>query len=116
MAKNSGRSSLGSLVHDRNQVDVQIGSEFVVADATGTPQTSPLSYTTGVYTIVVPDRAVEFICSPTTDLNIGSAVGMTTYDLIKANTKESLPCAKMQNIYVQRNSASGTLYFRFTLV
>ncbi len=43
-------------------------------------------------------------------------LGVSTYDLIKANTKESIACAKMQNIYMQRDSASGTAYFRFTVI
>lgn len=116
MTKNTGISSLGPLVKDSNNHKVQIGSGFTVADVTTVPQTSPLSYTTGVVTIVVPDRAVEMILSPTTDLRISDTVGVATYDVIKANTKESIPCARQQNIYLQRDASNGTLNFRFTVV
>lgn len=116
MAKNTGRSNFGSLARDRNQVAIQTGSSFTNADATGTPQTSPLAYTTGVYTIVVPTAAFELILMPTTDLRVGTEVTVATYDIVKANTKEAIGVANMQTIYIQRDASNGTLYFRFNII
>lgn len=115
MAKN-GLQSLNSLVRDQDRVPIQIGSSFQTEDATSTPQTSPLSYTASTTNLVVPDNAVEFVCQPTTALRISENSDMTPYDVIASNTKEAIPCARMSNIYITRDSSSGTLNFRFTLV
>lgn len=95
---------------------IQIGGSFQTSDATGTPQNSPLSYTTGVITIAVPDNAVELILNPTTDLRVSELLAMTTYDIVIGGSKESIPVARMSNVYVKRDSASGTLNFRFTII
>lgn len=116
MAKQSGGTPLKALARDTNQEAVQTGSSFVVADATGTPKTSPLAVSSSVITITVPDRAIEFIVNPSAAMRISSEVAMATYDVIAANTKESIPCARMQSIYVIRDSGDLTLNFRFTLV
>src|SRR3990167_1534168 len=107
MAKTEGQLT-NNVTREGSRIAIQAGGSFVIADVTGTPQTSPLSYTTWVYTIVVPDNAIEFICSPTTDLRVSDTVGVATYDIVRASTKESIPCAKMQNIYVQREDRKST--------
>ena len=114
MAKASAQ--LGSLPRDRNGIAIQVGFSFSTSDATGTPQVSPLAFSTAVITIVVPDTAVEMVCMPTTDMRISELVGMAQYDVIKANIKEVIGCAKQQNIYIKRDSADGSLNFRFTLL
>ena len=107
---------VGSLIRDRNRVPVQAASAFVTQDNTGTPQVSPLAYTALVTTIVVPDKAVEMIVNPSTAMRISEVVGMAQYDVIAANTKEAIQCVNMSNIYVTRDSVSGTLNFRFTII
>ena len=109
---------LQHLVRDDNNQIVQIGSEFVTQDVTGTPQTSPLTVSSATITIVVPDRAVEFIVNPTlADMRISDQSDMTPYDVIGNATKESIPCARMQNIYLLRDASTNvTLNFRFTLI
>lgn len=106
---------LGSMASDKNRDSVQVSGSFVTADNTGTPQTSPLSLTTtAVFTIVVPDTAIIMTCMSAADMRISEVVGMGQYDLIKANTKESIQCARMANIYV-KNDVTGTnnFYFKF---
>ncbi len=112
MSKNQ-LDSLLSLARDQDRVPVQIGSSFQTTEAT---QNSPLSYTTGKITLVVPDRAVELIVFPTTDMRVSEDVNMTTYDIVPAGAKEAISCARMSNIYLIRDSASGTLRFRWTLI
>lgn len=107
---------LGALTRDDNNTAVQSANGFATSDATASPQSSPISYTTGVVTIVVPDNAIECILMPTTDLRVSTDSGVAAYDLIKANTKESIPCTRTQNIYVQRDASNGSLYFRFHTV
>lgn len=107
---------LGSLAREDNGNSVQIGSSIQTSDSTGTPKTSPLAYSSSVITITIPDNAVEFIVNPTTAMRISEIVGMSQYDVIAANSKEAIPCARMDFIYIVRDSADGTLNFRFTLV
>ena len=109
---------LEHLGRDDNQQIVQIGSSFLTEDVTSTPQTSPLTVSSATITIVVPDRAVEFIMNPTlADMRISEESDMTPYDVIAQSTKESVPCARMQNIYLLRDASTDvTLNFRFTLV
>ncbi len=116
MTKNSGRSPLNSLQMDSNQKPVQVGSSFSTQDATTSAKTSPLAVSSVVIAITVPDRAVEFIVNPSADMRISDVSDASTYDVIAAGTKESIPCARMQTIYVVRNSGDLTLNFRFTLV
>lgn len=115
MAK-TGSKLTNNITREASSIGVQAGGSFVVADVTGSPQTSPLSYTTGVITIVVPDNAIEMIVSPSTDIRVSDTAGVATYDIVRAGTKESIPCASMQNIYFQRDAASGTLLYRFTIL
>lgn len=102
-----------NLAKDASNNPIQIGNGFVTADASQSPQLSPLSLTGSVQTINVPRNAVEFIVFPSADMKISEDVAMASYDTITATTKESIPCAKMDKIYVQ---GSGTLKFRFTMV
>jgi hypothetical protein len=107
---------LNTLIRDDNTTAVQIGSSIQTSDATATPQNSPLAFSNTVITIVIPDNAVEFIVAPSKDLRVSELANMSTYDVVATGTKEAIPCARMQNIYIVRDSADGTLNFRFTLV
>lgn len=92
---------------------MQVMAQFTTQDETSTPKTSPLAYTTAVITLKVPKEAIQVTFMPTTDMRVSDIVGMTTYDVIKANTKETIGCAGMQNIYIIRDSADGSLNFKF---
>lgn len=115
MSKNQ-IDTFNNLPHDGSRTAIQIGNSFQTQDATGTPQTSPLAYSNTVLTIAVPDRAAEFVVYPTTALRVSEIVGMTQYDVVLANSKESFPCAGMSNIYITRDASNGTANFRFTLI
>lgn len=103
-----------SLIKDQNGISVQIGNSFLTVD--GDSNGSPFSATGGVDTLVVPEGAVEFIVYPiTNDLAVSEDSMLSTYDSVQKGSKESFPCAMMENIYIQ-GSASDVVYFRFTIV
>lgn len=99
---------------DGNRKGIIAANQFVTQDATGTPQTSPLSLTTtAIFTIVLPPNAVRITFLSGADLRVSDLAAMTRYDLVKANVKEEFQVANMDKVYVQ-NDATGTnnLYFR----
>jgi len=102
-----------AMQQDSSGNNIQITAKFVTEDGTGTPKTSPYTYTTSVTTFVVPDDAYEFVVTPSTGLFISEDVAMTNYDKIDADTKEVFPCIKMTNIYFKGSSSGGTAHFRF---
>ena len=91
-------------------------SRFVTQDAAGSPLVSPLAYTGSVTTLAVPVDAVQLILAPTTDLRISEDSGAARYDLVAAGSKEAFPVAGMSAVYIRRDSADGSLRFRFTVV
>lgn len=95
---------------------IQIGNSFQTSDATASPQNSPLAYSTVIITIAVPVNAVELIVNPSTAMRISELPAMTTYDVIAALSKESIPVAGMNFVYIIRDSSNGTLNFRFTII
>lgn len=117
MAKDQAANQ-GSMFRDDNRSSVPVGSSFVTADVTGTPQTSPLSLTTtAVFTIVVPDNAVLMTVYCSAAIRISELVGMAQYDVVPAYTKEVIHVSKMQNVYI-KNDSTGTnnLYFKFIVI
>lgn len=111
-------TSFGGLPTDANRDMIPVINQFVTADITGTPITSPKSMTTTVvFTLVVPLNAVRVTLLSGADMRVAELVAMTNYDLIKANTKEVIDCANMDKIYVS-NDTTGTnnLYFKFYTV
>lgn len=117
MAKSSSNASqLNELKRDQNQVPVQIGTSFATVDSSDTPKASPLSFSSSIIEIVIPDRAVEFIINPSENMRISEDPTMTSYDVIAADTKEAIECSIMQKVYIVRDSVDGTLNFRFNLV
>lgn len=116
MSKNSGVFINANLPVDASRRAIQVANSFSTADATASPKNSPLAYSNSVITLTVPDRAVQIVMKPSTALRVSEAVGMSTYDVIAANAVENLPCAGMQSIYIVRDSADGTLSFKFLSV
>jgi hypothetical protein len=115
MAK-TGAPFVGNLPTDASRRVIQVGNSFATQDATASPKTSPLAYSTSVITLTVPDRAVQIVVKPSTAMRIAETVGMSTYDVVAANTVETIPCAGMPNIYIVRDAADGTLNFKFISV
>lgn len=108
--------NFGSLKKDGNNQTIQAGISFQTYDASTSPKTSPLSYSNTVITLAIPTNAVEVVFSPSTALRVGEAVAMTQYYTQAANTVEAYGVADMSNIYIVRDSADGTLNFRFIIV
>lgn len=118
MAKSGSLIKNGALPRDGNHIAIQAGQKFVTQDVTGTPQTSPIAYSTTIIAIVVPDNAIKMTLIPSTDLRVSDLATFTTanYDLLKANIKETIDVAGMQTIYVVRDSADGNLFFKFVTI
>lgn len=117
MAKDQATNQ-GVMFREKNRVSVPVGSSFLTADVTGTPQASPLSLTTtAVFTIVVPDNAVLMTVYCAAAIRISEVVGMAQYDIVPAYTKEVIHVSKMQNVYI-KNDATGTnnLFFKFIVI
>lgn len=102
-----------SWVEDNKWRLLQVTSSFTTQDISDTPKTSPLAYTNSVIAIKVPNDAVSVTFMPTTDLRVSNIALATTYDVIKANTKETIGCHWMTNIYIIRDSSDGSLNFKF---
>jgi len=99
--------NIESLIKDDNGTSVQIGSSF---------STKILSATGGVDIISIPERCVEVIFYPVTNnLKVSEISAMTDYDVVAKDAKESFPCSRMENVYVQ-GTASDVVYVRFTLI
>lgn len=99
--------NIETLIKDDNGNPVQIGSTF---------STLILTATGGVDTVAIPARCVEVIFYPiTNNLNVSEDISMTNYDVVAKTAKESFPCSRMENVYVQGTSGD-TVYVRFTLV
>lgn len=101
-------TNLNALVRDENTIPVQVASRFVTI--------APITYSSGTTAITVPDGAVEMIISPTTDIKISETGTFTAYDLIVANSKEAIGCARMDTIYITQSSSGGTAYVRFSVI
>ena len=112
MAENPER-----LLKDKSYTSVQIASEFATQDGTSTPQTSPLAYTAAdITTITNSDRGIEIVLRPTSQLRVSEDSTMARYTLIDAGMSTPYPLGRMSALYIQGDSADGTLYFTFNLV
>lgn len=109
-------SEFSNLPTDGRKTPIQVGNYFTTLDATASPQASPLSYSSVVITIVVPQGAIQMVCFPSTDMRISEVSNAANYDIIPAGTKEVLSCAQMSKIYIVRDSADGSLRFKFIFV
>ncbi len=92
---------------------MQVMTTFTTQDETATPKTSPLAYSNSVIAIKVPKEAIQVTFLPTTDMRVSDIALATTYDLLKANVKETIGCAGMANLYIIRDSGDGSLHFKF---
>ncbi len=118
--------SFGPIPRDANrQFLSSFLNYFMTTDATGTPLTSPLSFTTGVTTLVVPAAAVQLTLTPSAALRISEEpTAAANYYVIPANTTVTVPCMTPRldgvtttgNLYIKGDSGSGTVNFFFSNV
>lgn len=104
------------LGRDDNHEQIPTGCSILTHDSTGSPNNSPLSYSDSVINISIPVNAAEFVLKPSTDLRISENPAMSTYFVIGAGTVQAIGVARMDNIYIIRDSADGTLNFYFVTV
>jgi hypothetical protein len=116
MPKEPTYARFGQLARDGRGNPLQTAAKFVTADTATTPRVSPLAYSNTILTITVPDAAVQVILAPTTALRVSEDPTMVHYDVIAAGAKEALPVALMQSVYIRRDTADGTVCFRFAVV
>jgi hypothetical protein len=110
-------SGFGSTARDSSGVALQTATQFVTQDSAASPLTSPLTYTgTTIITITIPDPAIQMILSPSTDLRVSEDPAMVHYDIIAAGAKEAFAVALMPKAYIRRDTADGTVRFRFAEV
>ena len=96
-----------------NRYKVETGNNFTMSDNTGTPQTSPLAYSTTEIELKVPDNAVEIVMRPTTDIRVKTSTGASDYYVLQAGTTEVFWVAELDSIFFIRDAAGGVLNFRF---
>ena len=102
-----------SFMLDSNKSPAQIMTTFDSIGDSAAPYISPFTYTTSVVGLTVPNEAYEFILNPSTALRVSNIASMSYYDVIAANSKEALPCADIDSIYIRGDSSGGTMNFRY---
>jgi len=112
--------NLGGQVVDANRVAIQgVASGFITTDIAASPNTSPLTLSTGVTTIVVPSSAIAVTFSnldSTNNVLVSELVGMGTYFTLLPKTAQTFEIARQGNIYVKGSAATPIVSFIFQLV
>jgi len=106
----------GTLHRDDNQVEIPTGTSIQTFDATASSQDSPLAVSNSVITIAIPTNAAEIVFKPSAAMRVSEVVGMGTYFVVAADVTHAFGVARMDNIYVIRDSGDLTLNFYFVLV
>jgi len=101
---------------DNNDNDVQATTSFVTIDASGTPKTSPVAYSSTAITITVPTNSVDVSLTPTTDMLVSEDPNMASTYLIPANSEKVIGIGRMTTFYIKRSTADGSCYFEFNLL
>lgn len=118
MTHSIAKALTGRAPVETNGNHIQAASSFLTADATASPNTSPLTVSTAVIVLLVPKNAVSVTMYATTnDTRVSEDDGAATYFVLKAGTLASFPCAYQNDIYVVRDGGSdATLQFFFNLI
>ena len=86
-----------------------------------TPQTSPLAYSNTTITIAIPTNAAEIHMRPSTDMRVSSTDNTDPssggpYFVIPGGVMQPFGVSGIDNIYIVRDTADGTLNFFFVTV
>lgn len=102
------------LTDDNNRV-IPTGTSFSTADATATPNKSPLSVPAQptVTTITFPSKSAELVLMPDGALRVSELSNMTQYVKMSANNVQVFPSSRQETIYVAGDSGTVTLSFYF---
>ena len=97
---------------------VQVPAGFQTMDATGTPQTSPLTVSNIKITIVVPDGAAELVIVYTDiSIRVSEDTTMAQYFVLPAGFSAVIPVANLDNVFLIRDGANdATVQFFFNLL
>jgi len=105
--------SYKNLPKDGSARVMQVATGIETSDATATPQTSPLTYTTSTTTITIPADCAELNLKPSTALKVSEDSTMTTYFVIDADSWHTIPVGRTDYLYIAGETAGGTLNFYF---
>lgn len=105
-----------SLQKDDNHEAIQAGSGILTVDSSDTQKESPLSYSSTILTISVPENAAEFVVKPSSDLRVSEQSDMSTYYVVSASTTHAFGVSRTDSLYIVRDSADGTVNFYFVTV
>lgn len=113
MSKGQYTEGFGGLARDYTGSNLQTATRFATVDISGTPKVSPLAYSSSILTITVPNFATQLVLAPSTALRVSEDPAMASYYLIPAGACEALSVALMPLVYIKRDTADGTVSFRF---
>lgn len=112
--------TFGSLARDDNRVPIMTGDGFQTQDATGTPQTSPLTVpaqSSSITTITIPTSAAEMVMVSDVNLRISEESTVADrYFVLPAAYVLAVSVANRDVIYLAGDSAEATVSFYFVLV
>lgn len=112
--------SYSNLKRDASNEPLMTGTTLLFQDATGTPQTSPLSVpdqSSSVTTITIPTNAAEMEILSNVALRVGSLAALTSnYYVVPANTPKVFMVSGTDTIYIAGDSATATVQFHFNCV
>jgi len=103
---------------DLNKRGVQVGSDILTKDITGTPITSPVSIAAGaIKTLEIPTNAVEISIYSADDVYVSEDVAFASYTLLPLLIKETFGVFKATQIHL-KNPGAGSIdvYFSFTVL
>lgn len=113
IAKGQYTEGFLGLARDYTGQPLQTATRFQTVDANATPKVSPLAYSSTAITLTVPNNATQMILAPSTDLRVSEDPNMASYYVIPAGACEAYAVALMATAYIKRDSADGTVQFRF---
>ena len=112
--------NLGGQVVDGNRVAVQgIASGFITTDISASPNTSPLTLSTGVTTITIPVSAITVTLSnidSTNNVLVSELVGMGTYFTLLPKTSQTFEVARQGFLYLKASASTPIVSFVFQLI
>jgi hypothetical protein len=106
-------SKTESLMKDADNLAIQKSTVFSSQDISGADIKSPYFYTTGVTGITVPVNALDIVLNSSQLMRISSRQDFASYDEIRANVRQTLPCSDVDVIYIRGATVGGTINFRW---
>jgi hypothetical protein len=113
-------SNFGGMVNDGNRNTMLMGAGPSTSDATGTPQTSPLTVSNSAVTaLLVPANAVQLVITAITNtINISEAdpTVAANYFTLPTGLVLTIDVARCSTLYLKANTGAATVSFYFNVV